>query len=405
MNRPLRILALSLTLTFAACHGGGNPSRQPSDQKQGENKQNGKGSIHIEQDAQQRVGIRVVRIEPRQISETLQVPGQIAADEQRTSHIGSIVQGRVVDIVAFPGQHVKRGTVLARIHSHEVHETVGALDRAFADLRRQQAAVQYAQQLQTRYQHLYAIQAASLEENQRAQQQLVQAQTDLKSAEANLRMEREHLSELLQVPPISITPETLHTQELVPLRSPIAGTVITRSITPGQVVEPGVEAYTVSDLQNVWMIASVDERNISRVRQGDTVIVRTQAYPGMNFRGRVTLVGEELDPKSRTLPVRISVPNPQRQLRPAMFADATISEGSTRKAMFIPEDAVQDINGVQVVFVTGNGTDFQPQAVKLGPVVAHQTEVLDGLQPGATVAVSGTFLLKSELLRDTLQGD
>jgi multidrug efflux pump subunit AcrA (membrane-fusion protein) len=283
-----------------------------------------------------------------------------------------------------------------------VHETVGALVRAFAAVDRERAAVTFAQQALDRYNHLYSIQAASLEESQRSEQNLLQAKNLLIDAEATVRMEREHLSELLQVSPESLTPGTLYDREIVPIRSVIDGVVIARNVTVGQVVNTGFETFVVSNLSSVWVTAAVNESNLSLIHQGASANVITQAYPGEVFAGKVTMVGDTLDPQTRTVPVRIVVPNPGARLRPGMFATAQIAEPQTQDAVFVPEVALQDINGMQVVFVTQDGTTFRAQIVTVGTRAAGKAEIVDGLRRGDRIAAAGAFVVKSAMLKGTM---
>ncbi len=359
-------------------------------------------TVEVPLDQQQVAGIRVVQLEPRSVPRTLTVPGQIMMDEQRTAHISPYADGKVVDVLKMTGDPVRKGTVLAHLHSHSVHETVGTLVQAFANVARAQSAITYAENKRNRYQHLYSIQAASLEQQQGSEQELVQAQTDLKDAQAVVHMEREHLGDILQIEPESITPATLYTYENVPILSPISGTVITRTITPGMVFEPGNEAYTVSDLGTVWMVASVSETDLPRLRVGEHVSVATDAWPGQSFPGKVTLIGSSLDPATRTVQVRATLPNLAGRLKPQMFTTSNIDEAETRSAIFVPESAMQEVNGVQVVFVTADGTHFTPRALKTLPPIAGEVEVTDGLRAGDHIAAAGAFLLKSDLLKGTI---
>ncbi len=354
---------------------------------------------------QQRVGgIHVASVEPQTIPRTLSVPGQIMLDDQRTAHVSPYADGKVVDVLGMAGDQVHRGEPLAHLHSHSVHETVGALAQDFANVARMQAAVTYAQEKSDRYHHLYSIQAASLEQQQTSDQELVQAKTDLANAQAAITMEREHLGDLLQIEPSSITPANLYSHELVPITSPIAGTIITRTITPGMVYEPGNEAYTISDLSSVWMVAAVNDAELAHLHMGEAVVVRSDAWPGRDFPGRVTLIGSTLDPTTRTVQVRATLRNPHGELKPQMFVNATINEAnaSSRDAILVPENALQEVNGVQVVFVTADGTHFAPRALKTAPAIDGQVEVTEGLRAGDHIAVAGAFLLKSDLLKGTI---
>ena len=360
------------------------------------------GTVMIQTADQPKAGIVVAEVEAHTLPQVLTAPAQVAMDEAHTSHIGAIASGRVTAVYVLPGQNVRRGTVLAQFHSDSVHETVGALAKAFADADRQKSAVAFAQQATDRYTKLYAIQAASLEEKQRSEQELKQAQQALIDAQANVHMEREHLSELLQVSPESLNPGTLYDRELIPIRSPIDGVVVARNITVGQVVDAGFDAFDVSNLSTVWVIASVNEKDIGLVHNGADADIETQAYPDTTFPARVERVGDELDPTTRSIPVRISVRNPQTQLRPGMFASAHINGPKTRTALFVPEEALQDVNGNQVVFTTADGTTFKAQIVKLGTRTKGKAEAVEGLKPGDHIVVNGAFMVKGELLKGTV---
>jgi RND family efflux transporter MFP subunit len=130
--------------------------------------------------------------------------------------------------------------------------------------------------------------------------------------------------------------------------------------------------------------------------------VVTQAYPDTAFPARVERVGDLLDPTTRTIPVRIAVRNPGTELRPGMFASAHIEGPRTRTALFVPEDALQDVNGNQVVFTTSDGETFKAQIVKLGTRTRGKAEVVEGLKPGDHVVVNGAFMVKGELLKGTV---
>lgn len=377
---------------------GDKPSGKPGDNGQ----QQDPGTVKIEQQNQQRAGITIAPVEVRTMPQLLTVPGQVAMDEQHTSHIGAIADGRITAVYVLPGAAVRRGTILAQLHSHSVHETVGALIQAFAAADRQRSAVVFAQQAVDRYTHLYSIQAASLEEKQHADQMLAQARQDLVDAQANVHMEREHLSELLQVSPESLTPTNLYDRELIPIRSPIDGVVVTRNVTVGQVVDTGFEAFAVSNLAFVWVMAAVNEKDLALVHNGASADVVTQAFADTAFPAHVAMIGDTLDPETRTIPVRIAVQNPGTRLRPGMFASAHISGPQTRTALFIPEDALQDVNGNQVVSTTADGSTFRTQIVKLGTRSEGRVEVIEGLKPGDRLVVKGAFMVKGELLKGTV---
>ena len=359
-------------------------------------------TVKIPLQDQGRAGIQTAYVLVQHTPRTLSVAGQVAMDEQHTSHLGTIADGRITAVNVLPGASVRRGQVLGSLHSHTVHETVGSLVQAYAALDRQRGAVVFAKQAQDRYHHLYSIQAASLEESQRSDQSVLEAQRMLVDAEADVHMEREHLSELLQVSPESLNPGNLYDRELIPIRSPIDGVVIARNISVGQVVDTGFVAFDISNLATVWVIAAVNQQDLSLMHRGVAADVVTAGFPEQVFHGRVAMVGDTLDPETRTIPVRVVVPNPGTKLRPGMFASVHIAESATRDAVFVPEDALQNINGMAVVFATADGTTFQARTVNVGTRSMGKAEIVDGLKPGDRIVVNGAFMVKSEMLKGTM---
>ena len=347
-------------------------------------------------------GIRIAQVEVRTVPRELTVAGQVMMDEKHTEHIGAYADGQIERVLVLPGDNVRAGQTLALMHSHMVHETEGALAQAFAAVTRQQSAVRFAETNRERYQHLLQLQVASQEEAQRADQGLRQAQQDMLDAQANVHMEREHLSELLGISAASLTPETVYKYELIPVRAVTGGTVIQREVTPGQVVNLGNEQFVISNLSTVWVTAAVNEKDLPGVRRGAHANVTTQGYGDTNFPATVAMLGDQLDPQTRTLPVRLLVPNPGTRLRPGMFATASINEAATRNSIYVPDAALQDVNGFSVVFVTQDGSTFQVRAVKVGARSHGLVEVVEGLNPGDHIVVDGAFMVKGELLKGSV---
>lgn len=360
------------------------------------------GTVTIAPENLARAGIRTGPVEVRRMARQLSVAGQVTTDEKHTDHIGARADGVVERVLVLPGDTVRAGQTLAWLHSHSVHETVGALAQAFAAEDRQTSGVRFSEINRERYQHLLDLQVASQEEAQRANQQLKQSQQDLADAQANVHTEREHLSELLQVSPASLTPSTLYNRELVPLRAVSGGTVLQRDVTPGQVILTGQQAFVVSNLHTVWVTAALNEKDLARVRRGAHVTVTTQGYEGVNFGGTVAVVGDQLDPQTRTVPVRVVVPNPGTKLRPGMFATANIDETATRDGIYVPEGAVQEVNGLEVVFVTSDNKHFSVRAIKLGEHSKGMVEATEGLTPNDHVVTDGAFMVKGELLKGSV---
>jgi RND family efflux transporter MFP subunit len=171
------------------------------------------------------------------------------------------------------------------------------------------------------------------------------------------------------------------------------------------VVTAGQELFLVTDLSRIWMIALVPEQYLGRLRTGMNVQVTSQLHPGRGFPGRITKLGEELDPETRTLQVRIELPNPGEALKPESYATAEIPLEGAKPAIRVPRGTVQDVHGGPVVFLQTGERRYEARPVQLGRTVDGRVEITQGLAPGDRVAVRGAFLLKSLLLRSSLAED
>jgi membrane fusion protein, heavy metal efflux system len=178
--------------------------------------------------------------------------------------------------------------------------------------------------------------------------------------------------------------------------------VIRRFITPGMALQPGTEAFTVSDLSNLWMVAQVREDDLHELRLGLPVVVLVRAFPNTSFAGRITLIGPEIDPTTRTLKVRILLPNADGRLKPEMFATAHIERGGSRLGFFLPEVSVQDLNGNPVVFVRHGESTFEARPLEIGEKINGQVEIVHGIRTNDVVVVNGSYVLKSQLLKRSL---
>jgi RND family efflux transporter MFP subunit len=361
-------------------------------------------TVELTVEQQRQAGVRTASVETRSAPQSLIVTGKVSMDEQHTAHIGALADGIVENVYVLPGDNVRAGQSLAKLHSHLIHETAGALAQAYAQVQEKQGALRFAEQARVRYEHLYNIRAASAEEDQHAKQQLIQAQAELLMAEASVHQEREHLSELLQVKAESLNVDNIFKFEDIPIRTPLSGVVIKRNVTAATVVQAGTEAFVVSDPSTVWVTGAVNEKDIALVKIGSPVTVKVQGYPNELFHGRVGQLGSALDSETRTVPVRVVVPNSGLKLRPEMFATAEIHESVTHPAIFIPEDAVQEIKGIPTVFVAVDRDHFRAQSVTLGTRSDGHVEVFQGLRQGDRVAIAGAFMVKSGLLKSSLGG-
>lgn len=396
MRPKYALLALSFAVLLQSCGSGKESSEARPEKSNGPTNQ-----VRIDTASQRVTGIQVSTVSLRSVPQYLTAAGQIVLDEERTAHVGSYTDGRVAQVSATLGDFVHKGAVLARMHSHDVHETRAAYETAIAEVKHQENNVDYARRMRDRMNRLYELKSASRQEVEKSEADLRAAETGLTDARISVVKEEAHLTDILALP-ASALPNLNETTELVPIVAPMTGTVIDRKITPGSVVEPGQEVFTISDLTAVWMMASVNETDISKLHTGSCARLLTQAFPNESFNGRIERLGTELDPQTRTLQVRIAVPNPGTKLRPAMYANAQIDEGLSSKAIFLPEEALQDINGSAVVFVRSGNDTFEARPVEVAHRLNGEAQIAAGLRPGDEVAVKGSFVVKSDMLKSQI---
>ncbi|MBI3682854.1 MAG: efflux RND transporter periplasmic adaptor subunit [Acidobacteria bacterium] len=403
----MRAAALFALLALAACsRNGSSPSPVEAARSEPARPEVIGREINLDANMQRQANLRIEEVRPRSMAQSIQANGRLTVNENRTWRVGAITDGRLVHVLVNPGDPVQKNQLLAGMHSHDIHESRADYRKAVAELARLKTALGYAQRQRDRARRLYELKAASLEQAEHAETELKNAQTAVANAETDAERTRRHLTEFLQVHPDENEDhkegDTEHEGDLIPVKAPAAGVVLTRNVTQGSVASSGQELFTISDLGALWMIASVNEQFLGKLRIGMVVRVFVQAYPDRPFAGRITKLGEQLDPATRTIPVRVELANQDGRLKPEMYGTAEIDIGFSAPAIFVPQSAVQQVEGANTVFVRKTSDRFQARAIQIGRVVDSQIEVLQGLGPGEQVVSQGSYLLKSQLLKGTL---
>ncbi len=367
------------------------------------------GLIRLDEEAIRIAGITLAEAETGKLEIELQVPGRITINQDATARVGSIAEGVVVACCESVGTDVEKGQVLARLHSHEVHDAEASYWEARAELERRQTELQFAQETYQRASRLYELKAGSLQKVQEAESKLRSAEMFLEIARAGVKRTEIHLRYL------GLSPERLpsaagehhraHEEEhLIEVRSSMSGTVIERMVTPGAVVAASDSLYVISDLRKLWVIAQVPEQHLSSLRNGQPVEVSVRAYPGRTFPARIAYIGDALDPETRTVEVRCELNNPGRRLKREMFATIAIGAGTGREAVVAPLAALQNVDGEEVLFVPEGEASFRVRQVRAGRRSGSIVEIVSGLQADEAVVVNGAFHLKSELLKARMVG-
>lgn len=186
------------------------------------------------------------------------------------------------------------------------------------------------------------------------------------------------------------------------LRSPVAGQVVERHVSAGEAVDATQTLFVIADTSRLWLVVSVHDRDLPALRQGQPVQFTVDGSAGQSFTGRLTWIGSAVDDRTRMIPVRAELENPQGLLRARMFGQARIALRENTEVLSIPQEAVQSDGCCQLAFLRTGENAFAPRKVRLGASANGYVEVLDGLTEGDVIASTGTFLLKTEILKSSI---
>lgn len=345
--------------------------------------------VKLSPEALKAAGIQVETVADRPASTSMRFSATVEPNQQATQQVTPLVSGRVEQVHAALGDHVRAGSVLAVISSPEVAEMHGKLLEA-------RAKETLAASTLKRTKRLAELGAT-------ARKDLAAAEADMQTADAEIR----HLRNSLQV--IGAVPEAAdHNIAAVALRSPITGVITERNVNPGAGVEPSKSLFTVANLATLWVIANVPESQIAAIRVGAVADVRASALGERVIRGTVSYIDPNLREETRSARVRVSIANPNDLLKVGMFGqvDITPNASTGTHQLMVPEGAIQRVGDKAVVFVDrGNGV-FAVRAITVGEKSDDHRLVLSGLAIGDRVVTNGSFILKSQLLKSEFaEGD
>ncbi len=315
--------------------------------------------------------------------------GVVQANIYKETPVVSLVGGIVRSVNAELGQNVRRGQRVAVVFSNELAD---AQSRYLAAV----AALDEHHRHHLRTIKLVEIGAASRQDLEVATSQYREAESKV----ANLRQKLLLLG--MSAQRIDSLNSTSQISSEVTVPSPSSGTVTSRTVNPGEVIEANKELMRVTDLSTVWVVGQVYEKDLATVRVGVGANITSDAYPGRVFRGGVSYVDPKIDPATRSAQVRIELNNPRHILKIGMYMNVAFAAlGAAEKTMpVVPKNAVQTIGNQQFVFVAGEKpNEFVLRAVRLGLESNGFYPVLEGVNAGDRIVTDGSFLLRAEWLK------
>jgi Cu(I)/Ag(I) efflux system membrane fusion protein len=325
-------------------------------------------TVEIPMEKQQLIGVRTVVVSPRQIGKVIRTAGRVEYDERKLATINVKFEGWIEKLYAdYTGKQVRKGDPLAEVYSPELLAT----QQEFLNTLR------------------WAKSAGDAKEG--AVSGMLNRDADAIIEAARQRLRFWDITDE-QIRSIEETGKTVRTVTLV---SPADGTVVQKNAVKGMRVMPGEKLFDIADLSTVWITSDIYESELPLINAGETARVSLSSLPGREFSAPVEFVNPTLAGDTRTVKVRLTVPNPGGKLKPQMFTNVEIRVGMGKR-LAVPDDAVLDTGTRSIVYVDKGEGYFEPREVKLGMRADGYREVLSGLKNGEKVARSATFLIDSE---------
>lgn len=352
------------------------------------------GVVHLDRSRRASINLSTTVVHRGTVTTTLAVPAEVQFDPDQVAHLAPRVSGIVREVTAGIGDVVEAGQLMAVLDSRELAEAKSAFLAAVAmrDL---------AEATFVREKGLFEKQVSSEQDFLEAKQAFEETQIRVRTAKQQLHalgLSNEYIDQLPGEEGASLT--------RYEIRAPFEATVVERHITLGESAGPNNQVYFIARMDPVWVMGQAAERDIRKLRVGHRAVVELDAYPGEDFEGQVDYVGSALDPRSRTVSVRVVLPNPDRSLRAGMFGRMAIflDEHEHAEAMLVPVDAVQRTDRGHVVYRFMTEEEYEVVPVTVLHESKDFVEVQGPLKEGDLVATGDTFVLKSEAGKEDMGG-
>ena len=333
------------------------------------------------------------KAERRRVDVALALTGEVQFDERRVAHVGSQAQGIIQKVHVVLGDRIRRGQPLVEIESVAVGEAQGAYLEA-------EAALDLARRT-------FERQARLRRELISSEKEYLQAKQELDASEIRATAA---LGKLTRLGMDGASVRTLSQRDAkgrLVLRAPADGIVLAMHAVPGEVVKMEDPLITLGDSSSVWVWANMYERDMAAVRRAQSgqklaAMVAVKAYPGQEFPGTVDFVSPAMEESSRTVKVRIEVPNPGGLLLAGMFASVRVFLPGEEEALAVPAGAILEDEGRSFLFLHHHGDYYVRRRVAPGRAWEGWVEVKEGLSGGESVVADGAFLMKSDILRSKM---
>ncbi len=312
----------------------------------------------------QSIGVQIGKVKYQSVNDELRFTGNVQADERRLAYVQTRFAGWIKNLYAdATGDFVHKGQPLFTIYSPDLVTT----EQEYLIAKKNQADLQ-----QSSVSGVASGAASLLSSTKDRLTQWEIPSTEIAKLDATGKV---------------ITDLTIN--------SPVSGYITEKNALPNMYVQPDMHLYTISDLSEVWVLAQVFQNDAGKIKPGDRADVTVDAYPGKIFAGRVDYLLPQIDPTTRTLPVRLVIPNPGMKLRPGMFVNVSLKLPLGRQ-LVVPASAVFHSGSKNLIFAYRGEGNIEPHEVELGPAANDQQIITKGVKAGEQIVVSANFLIDSE---------
>jgi len=345
--------------------------------------------VILSEEEHKAVKIETLKAALKPLKSQLQALGKVFAHPQKKAVVSYAFPARISRIHIRIGDWIKTGQELITLQSEEVGTAKSEFYKAQAD--HELAKVNFERQKRL------------FDRGVGAQKDFLAREAEFKVAGTNMNAAEKKLHVLgFTEEQVKAIAETHQINPVITLFAPISGKIIEINVVLGAMVDQTTEILTVMDPTLLCIDADIYEKDIAKIRIGQKVEVSVPAYPGETFVGKTSYISDVLNEETRTITVRAEVKNKDFKLKPGMFAEINISLNHQSKALVLPEEAILDDKGDNIVFLKRNGKYF-PIIVEIGAKEKGYIEIIRGLQEGDEVVIKGNFQLKSKLYDEILK--
>ena len=364
-------------------------SKNSGEKPQEENTKKDKREIvRLSKESAKEINLEISEISEGELSGAITASAKILPDQDLEAYVGSLVQGRVSKVFVNIGSYVKKGQTLMLIEGLQIGEIKAQFLKAKANLSYTEANFNRLKTL--------------IEQNVGSQKSFLEAKAEYEKAKAEFNAEDKKIHSIglddKDIEESNSNDE--HTTGLLAVKSPIEGTVVERNVVIGQLVESNTNSFRIINTSSLFADGQIYENELGRINGKPDITITTLSDPDNQFKGKIIYISDILDKETRTFKVRATVSNPDKKLKPEMFAQMHIPTSKPAKALIVPAEAVVKEGNESYVFIVVSDTSFEKRDVVTGGTQGENIEIKSGVKKGEKLVTKGTFMLKSEMKKE-----